>query len=31
MRELLLSGGVKLKVLSINAVLILQYKWEIRN
>lgn len=31
MKELLLSGGVKLKVLSINAVLILQYKWEIRN
>ncbi len=31
MRELLLSGGVKLKVLTINAVLILQYKGEIRN
>jgi hypothetical protein len=31
MSGLLLSGVVKLKVLTINAVLILQYKWEIRN
>lgn len=31
MGGLLLSGVVKLKALTINAVLILQYKWEIRN